>query len=79
MGTSEPVVLQRVSDEELARQYLELCRRGKRGSQMYQCVEAEMRARNLVHREARLSTSYTESRSSRYDARPMLFAGSSFR
>ena len=79
MSTAEPTVLQQASDEQLARMYLELNRSGKRGSPMYQRLEAEMRARNLIHREARLETIYTGSRSSRYDARPMLFAGSTFR
>lgn len=79
MSNVDLSVWQKISDEELASQFLDLCRRDKRGSQVYQCIEAEMRARNLLHREPRLATSYTESRSSRYDARPMLFAGSSFR
>jgi hypothetical protein len=70
--------MQQASDEELARQYLELQRSGRRGSQAYECAEAEMRARNLL-REARLETFYTGSRSSRLDSRPMLFAGSTFR
>jgi len=52
-------------------------RGGKRGSQMYQRIEVEMRARHLL-RETRVETFYTASRS-RLDARPMLFAGSSFR
>ena len=60
------------------RQYLDLQRRGKRGSQVYQCIETEMRSRNLL-RQTRVETFYTGSRSSRPDARPMLFAGSSFR
>ena len=78
MSTAEPTVLNQLSDEQLARMYLELNRSGKRGTQMYMRIEGEMRARNLIHREARLDTIYS-SRSSRYDARPMLFAGSSFR
>jgi hypothetical protein len=78
MSTMYQAVLQQTSDEELARQYLELQRRGKRGSQAYECAEAEMRARNLL-RETRLETFYTGSRSSHFDSRPMLFAGSSFR
>lgn len=63
MGTAEPIVLQQTSDEDLASQYLALCRSGKRGSHAFQCIEAEMRARNLI-RESRLDTSYTGSRSS---------------
>ena len=70
-------VLQQASDEQLARMYLELRRSGKSGSQMYERVEAEMRARGLI-RQARVDTFYTGS-NSRFDARPMLFAGSSFR
>ena len=76
--TEDQTVVQQASDEQLARMYLELCRSGKRSGAVYQSVEAEMRARSLIHREARLETFYT-SRSSRYDARPMLFAGSTFR
>jgi hypothetical protein len=77
VSTGEQTILQQASDEQLARMYLELSRSGKRGSQMYQRIEAEMRARNLIRREARVQTFYTSSRSP--DARPMLFAGSSFR
>jgi protein tyrosine phosphatase (PTP) superfamily phosphohydrolase (DUF442 family) len=62
MGTAEPIVLNQISDEDLSRQYLDLCRSGKRGSHLYQCVETEMRARNLI-RQSRLDT-YTSSRSS---------------
>ena len=76
MSTVDLTVFKQLSDEELARQYLELQRRGKRGSQVYQCVEVEMRSRNLL-RASRVETFYTGS--SRLDARPMLFAGSSFR
>lgn len=76
MGTADLTVFKQLSDEELARQYLDLQRRGKRGGQAYQCIEAEMRARNLL-RATRVETFYT--RSSRLDSRPMLFAGSSFR
>jgi hypothetical protein len=63
MGTAEPIVLNQISDEDLAAQYLALRRSGKCGSHMYQCVEAEMRARNLI-RESRFETSYTASHSS---------------
>ena len=79
MDNAEQTVLQQASDEQLAKMYLELCRSGKRGTQMYQRIEAEMRSRNLIHREARVQTFYTSSHSSRLDARPMLFAGSTFR
>jgi hypothetical protein len=79
MSTVDRTVLQQTSDEDLARQFLALSNSGKRGCQAYQCIEAEMRARSLIHRETRLSPSYTGSNSSRFDARPMLFAGSSFR
>jgi len=78
MTTVDLNIFKQISDEELAKQYLDLQRRGKRGSQLYQCVETEMRARNLL-RQARVDTFYTGSRSSRLDARPLLFAGSSFR
>jgi hypothetical protein len=78
MSTADQIVLKQASDEDLATLYLQLQRSGKRGSQAYQCLEVEMRARNLL-RETRLETFYTGSRSSRLDARPMLFAGSSFR
>src|SRR5436305_5406247 len=71
VSTGEQTILQQASDEQLARMYLELSRSGKRGSQMYQRIEAEMRARNLIRREARVQTFYTSSRSP--DARPMLF------
>ena len=63
MGTAEQNVLQQTSDEDLASQYLALCRSGKRGSQIFQSIETEMRARKLI-RESRLDTSYTGSRSS---------------
>ena len=75
MGTAEPNVLYQTSDEELARQYLELCRSGKRGSATYQCIETEMRRRNLI-RESRLDTQYTSSRPS-FTPRNSMF--SSFR
>lgn len=80
MSTIDQTVLKQVSDDELAGQFLELSRSGKRGSHAFQCIEAEMRARNLLQHEVRLATSYSGSRSSSYDARPLLFAGySSFR
>ena len=63
MGTVDQTVLQQTSDEELAKQYLAICQSGKRGSHAYQCIEAEMRARNLI-RQSRLDTSYGTSRSS---------------
>ena len=78
MSTADQSVLKQASDEDLATLYLQMQRSGKRGSHAYQCLEVEMRARNLL-RETRVETFYTASRSSRLDARPMLFAGSSFR
>lgn len=78
MNTLDQTVLLQASDEDLATLYLQLQRNGKRGSQAYQSLEVEMRARNLL-RETRVETFYTGSRSSRLDARPMLFAGSTFR
>jgi hypothetical protein len=75
MGTAEQTVLLQTSDEDLANQYLMMCRSGKRGSHDYQCVEAEMRARKLI-RESRLDTSYTSSHSS-FSPRGSMF--SSFR
>lgn len=75
MGTAEPNVLQQISDEDLIKQYLELCRLGKRGSATYQCIETEMRTRNLI-RQSRLDTDYTSSRSS-FSPRGSMF--SSFR
>jgi len=78
MNTVDLSAVRKTADEELARQYLALRGRGKCGSPLYQCIENEMRARNLLRSDTRLETFYT-SRSSRFDARPMLFAGSSFR
>ena len=78
MSTIDQNVLKQASDEDLATLYLQLQRTGKRGSQAYQNLEVEMRARNLL-RQTRVETFYTGSGSSRLDARPMLFAGSSFR
>jgi len=72
MGTAEPNVLQQTSDEDLVKQYLELCRSGKRGSSTYQCIETEMRARNLI-RQSRLETSYTGSQSS-FSPRTSMFS-----
>lgn len=63
MSTAEQVVVQQASDEDLVKQYLGFVNSGKRGSSMYQCVEAEMRARNLI-RQSRLDSGYTSSRSS---------------
>jgi len=75
MGTAEPIVMNQISDEDLIKQYLDLCHSGKRGSHLYQCVETEMRARNLI-RQSRLDTDYTSSRSS-FSPRGSMF--SSFR
>jgi hypothetical protein len=75
MGTAEPNVLKQISDEDLVKQYLDLCRIGKRGSTTYQCIETEMRARNLI-RQSRLNTDYTSSGSS-FSPRSSMF--SSFR
>jgi hypothetical protein len=67
--------VQQISDEDLAKQYLDFVYTGKRGSSTYQRVEAEMRARNLI-RQSRLDTNYTSSRSS-FTPRTSMF--SSFR
>jgi hypothetical protein len=75
MGTADQTVLHQTSDEDLAKQYLTLCQSGRRGSRNFQCVEAEMRARNLI-RESRLQTSYAASHSS-FTPRTSMF--SSFR
>ena len=75
MNTVEQIDLRQTSDEDLVKQYLEFLHSGKRGSSMYQCVEAEMRARSLI-RQTRLDTSYTASRSS-FTPRTSMF--SSFR
>ena len=72
MGTAEPNVLQQTSDEDLVKQYLDLSRSGKRGSSTYQCIETEMRARNLI-RQSRLETSYTASQSS-FSPRASMFS-----
>jgi hypothetical protein len=63
MSTVEQAVLKQTSDEDLAKQYLDFVHSGKRGSSTFLCVEAEMRARNLI-RQTRLDTNYTASRSS---------------
>ena len=63
MSTVEQADVRQISDEDLAKQYLDFVHSGKRGSSTYQCVEAEMRARNLI-RQSRLDTNYTASRSS---------------
>jgi hypothetical protein len=63
MSIAEQAVVQQTSDEDLVKQYLGFIHSGKRGSSTYQCVEAEMRARNLI-RQSRLDTGYTASRSS---------------
>jgi hypothetical protein len=75
MGTVEQLDVRQISDEDLAKQYLDFVYTGKRGSSMYQRVEAEMRARNLI-RGSRLDTNYTSSRSS-FSPRSSMF--SSFR
>ncbi len=75
MNTVEHIDLRGTSDEDLAKQYLEFVHSGKRGSAMYQAVELEMRARNLI-RQSRLNTDYTASRSS-FTPRSSMF--SSFR
>jgi hypothetical protein len=75
MGTLEQIDLREASDEQLAQQYLEFVHSGKRGSSLYQSVELEMRARNLI-RQSRLDTDYTTSRSS-FSPRSSMF--SSFR
>ena len=75
MSTLEQIDLRKTSDEELAKQYLQFVQSGKRGSAMYQSVELEMRARNLI-RQTRLDTNYTASRSS-FSPRSSMF--SSFR
>jgi hypothetical protein len=75
MNTVEQPVLRQVSDEDLAKQYLDFVHSGKRGSSAYQSVEAEMRARSLI-RQTRLDTNYTTSRSS-FTPRTSMF--SSFR
>jgi hypothetical protein len=75
MSTLEQTDVRQISDEDLAKQYLDFVHSGKRGSSMYQSVEAEMRARNLV-RQSRLDTNYTAPRSS-FSPRSSMF--SSFR
>ena len=75
MGTVEQLDVRQISDEELAKQYLDFVYSGKRGSSMYQRVEAEMRERNLI-RGSRLDTNYTAPRSS-FTPRASMF--SSFR
>lgn len=62
MGIAEQNVLRETSDEDLVNQYLTIRQTGKRGSHAYQCVEMEMRARNLI-RQSRLDTDYTSSSS----------------
>ena len=75
MSTVQQPVLRQISDEDLAKQYLDFVYSGKRGSSTYETVEAEMRARNLI-RQSRLDTNYTASRSS-FSPRTSMF--SSFR
>lgn len=62
MGIAEQNVLRGTSDEDLVNQYLAIRQTGKRGSHTYQCVETEMRARNLI-RQSRLDTDYSSSSS----------------
>jgi len=73
MGTAEPNLLQQTSDEDLTGQYLALRRSGKCGSSMYQAIEAEMRARNLI-RQSRLDTSYGSSSRSSFAPRTSMFS-----
>ncbi len=75
MSTVDQADLRQTSDEDLVKQYLDFVHSGKRGSAMYQSVELEMRARNLI-RQTRLDTNYTTSRSS-FTPRSSMF--SSFR
>jgi hypothetical protein len=77
MGIAEPNILRQTSDEDLVRQYLAIRQTGKRGSNTYQCVEMEMRARNLI-RQSRLDTDYTGS-SSRSSFSPRTSMFGSFR
>ncbi len=72
MSTADQVSLKQTSDEDLAKQYMDFIHRGRRGSAMYLCVEAEMRARNLI-RQSRLDTNYTSSRSS-FSPRSSMFS-----
>jgi hypothetical protein len=72
MSTVEQAVLRQTSDEDLAKQYLGFVHSGKRGSATFLCVEAEMRARNLI-RQTRLDTNYTASRSS-FSPRSSMFS-----
>ena len=77
MGIAEPNILREISDEDLIRQYLAIRQTGKRGSHTFQCVETEMRARNLI-RQSRLDTDYTVS-SSRSSFSPRTSMFGSFR
>ena len=72
MTTVDQAVLKQTSDEDLAKQYMDFIRSGRRGSATYLCVEAEMRARNLI-RQSRLDTGYTTSRSS-FSPRASMFS-----
>jgi hypothetical protein len=72
MSTAEQAELRQTSDEDLAKQYLDFVHSGKRGSSMYERVEAEMRARNLI-RQSRLDTNYTASRPS-FSPRTSMFS-----
>jgi hypothetical protein len=75
MNTVAQADVRQISDEDLAKQYLDFVHSGKRGSSRCQSVETEMRARNLI-RQSRLDTNYTASRSS-FTPRASMF--SSFR
>jgi hypothetical protein len=72
MSTVDQAVLKQTSDEDLAKQYMDFIHSGRRGSATYLCVEAEMRARNLI-RQSRLDTNYTSSRSS-FSPRASMFS-----
>jgi len=75
MSTAEHTDVRQISDEDLAKLYLDFVHSGKRGSSMYECVEAELRSRNLI-RQTRLDTYYTAPRPS-FTPRASMF--SSFR
>jgi len=73
MDTADQTVWAQTSDEDLANQYLTLCQSGKKGSHTFQCVEAELRARNLI-RQSRLDTSYGTSGSRSFTPRSSMFS-----
>jgi len=72
MGIAEPNILRETSDEDLIRQYLAIRQTGKRGSHAFQCLETEMRVRNLI-RQSRLDTDYTSSSRSSFSPRTSMF------